>query len=110
MKIKINILGYCLLLWLLSMFMGCSPYGVVYHHTIRPLSTNMSQTPLATTRIDSRGDIKRFRYNVIDFSAGTNGIGDIARKQGLETIYFAELEKLSILGIWKQEFVRVYGE
>ncbi len=105
---KSNLRIYCCLL-LVTAMMGCHPYGAVFHHTISPLDLNMSQTPTGL-KANRRGDIKHFRYNLIDLSAGTNGIGDIARKQGMKTIYFAELEKLSILGIWKQEFVRVYGE
>ena len=40
----------------------------------------------------------------------SNGIGDIARKNGLEAIYFADLETFSILGIWSQYRVHVYGK
>ncbi|MGB3966979.1 MAG: hypothetical protein WBO45_09615 [Planctomycetota bacterium] len=39
----------------------------------------------------------------------SNGIGDIARKIDLAEIDFADLERLSILGIWTQEWVHVYG-
>ena len=37
------------------------------------------------------------------------GIGDIARQHGLEEVYFADLETLSILGYWEQQWVHIYG-
>lgn len=94
---------------LLVLLAGCSPYGYIYHHTIQPLDTNMTRTP-AVTSGPQEGDIKRFNYNVVDLSMGSNGIGEIARAQGMETIYFADVETLRILGIWTQTFVHVYGK
>ena len=34
----------------------------------------------------------------------------IAKENGIETIYYADLETLSILGIWNQYTVHVYGK
>lgn len=100
-------------LWLLAALMailtGCSPYGYVYHHTTQPLDTSMDQTPTMFGD-PQEGDIKHFSYNVVDLSIGSNGIGEIARTRGIETIYFADIETLRILGIWEQTFVHVYGK
>ena len=39
----------------------------------------------------------------------TNGIGEIGKENGLEEVYYADLETLSVLGIWTQRWVHVYG-
>ena len=40
----------------------------------------------------------------------SNAIGDIARANGMETLYFADQEWFSILGIWTSRKVILYGE
>jgi hypothetical protein len=37
-------------------------------------------------------------------------IGDVAKKAGMKEICFAELETLSVLRIWSQYTVHVYGK
>jgi hypothetical protein len=37
-------------------------------------------------------------------------IGDIAKKNGIQELYFADLETLRVLGIWNQYWVHVYGK
>lgn len=37
------------------------------------------------------------------------GIGCVAKANGLTELYYADLEKLSILGVWTQEWAHVYG-
>ena len=39
-----------------------------------------------------------------------NAIGDIARKNELKKVYFADKEIFNILGVWRMETVHVYGE
>lgn len=109
MKTRILQQTVCILLATLFFTLsGCSPYGYIFHHTTRPLDSNMNRTP-AMANNSPEGDIKHFSYNVIDIRVGKNGIGDIAREYGLTEIYFADIETLRILGIWEQEFVHVYG-
>lgn len=31
-------------------------------------------------------------------------------KVGIETVHYADLETLSVLGVWNQRWVHVYGE
>jgi hypothetical protein len=81
--------------------------GFIYTHKTSPLDLDLSQTPMAEKQCES--DIKHFHYYV-DIKWDTNAIGDIARKNGIETLYFADMETLSILGIWKQHTVHVYGK
>jgi hypothetical protein len=46
-------------------------------------------------------------YVQIDW--GSSGIADAAREQGMNQIYYADLETLSVLGIWTQRWAIVYG-
>jgi hypothetical protein len=48
--------------------------------------------------------------NTIDVMWSSNAIGDIAKKNGIETIYFADLEVRRILYIWNQYTVHIYGK
>ena len=41
----------------------------------------------------------------------SRAIADAARKAGLETVYFADMKQISILGgLWRQQIVCVSGE
>lgn len=55
------------------------------------------------------GNTKQFRYYV-DINWDSNGIGDIAKKAGFDKVYYADRTVLSIVGVWTQIFVTVYGE
>lgn len=114
--------SYCVVgLALLMTITGCAalspmsvprqmkPRGYIYQHIVRPLDTNMHRTP---TMVDSvrKGGTKHLSYDVVDIYWGSNGIGDIARKNGLTDIYAADVETLRILGIWTKETVHVYGK
>ena len=67
----------------------------------------MSQTPVNGN--NGQGDIKHISYYV-DVMWDSNAIGDIAKKHGIETIYYADIETLSVLTIWNQYTVHVYGK
>ena len=85
---------------------GCTT-ARVYHHVTLPLDVNFRDTPV--TDLNAGGNTKQFRYYV-DFNWDSNGIGDIAKKAGFKKVYYADRTVLSVLGIWKQVFVTVYGE
>ena len=100
----------CIYLFLMSgilLLASCTPYGLLYTHTKKPLDTNMSQTPVNDN--SGQGDIKHIRFYV-DVMWDSNAIGDIANKHGIETIYYVDIETLSILTIWNQYTVHVYGK
>ena len=99
-----KILCSCLLFLLPALsFTGC---GMIYTHITTPLDLNMDRTPIPV--VDDDGDIKHFRYYV-DIMWGSNAIGDIAKQNGFDEVYFADREFLSVLGIWEQETIHVYG-
>jgi hypothetical protein len=86
---------------------GCMT-GVLYTHTVRPLTTNMHDTPVVPGP-GVRSSLIQVRYSYLDVRAGNNGIGAIARQNGIAKVYYADVETLRIL-IYTQTFVRIYGE
>ncbi len=86
---------------------GCTPRGLLYTHIRTPLDINMSQTPADGKK--NHGDLKHFPFYV-DVMWDSNAIGDIAKQNGIETVYFADLETLRILIFWNQYTVHVYGQ
>jgi len=93
----------------ISVLAGCAR-GLLYTQTTQPLTTNFHDTPSGIgTRTRGEGDIKRLRY-YIEVWWDSNAIGEIAKANGIETIYYADIETLSVLGVWRQTFVNVYGK
>ncbi len=89
---------------------GC---GGIFTHVTIPLDINCSETPRGLTN-SVEGNIKHIHLEYsnidVDFMWDSNAIGDIAKRNKLEKIYFADMETLSILGIWNQYTVHIYGE
>lgn len=86
---------------------GCAgPIGLVYTHTFEPLSTDFHRTPAVGEQ--AAGDTKQIDYYVRVLWSG-NGIGEIAKQNGFETVHYADLETLRVLGVWTQEWAHVYG-
>ena len=87
--------------------------GCMYVHTIQPLTLNMDRTPVAS--VEKEGSLKLITfpplagsYQLVAWDSAA--IGDIARKQGMQEVYFADLETFSILRLWNQYTVHVYGK
>ena len=87
---------------------GCMR-GLVYTHVTRPLTTHFDRTPVADGFV-ADGDVKELRYNAyLRVLWDENSIGSIAKQAGFTQIYYADLETFSVLGIWTQYRVHVYG-
>ena len=86
--------------------------GVVYTRVKFPLTTDLNQTPAAVDT--GGGKIVRIKepFSGYGISAEfySNAIGEIAERHGLKTVYYADVERFSILGIWRHDEVIVYGE
>lgn len=82
--------------------------GLVFHHTVTPLTTNFQRSAADDGKMGA-GDTKHLKLSYIDVIVDSNGIGEVAKKKGLQQVDYADLERLSILGIWTQEWVHVYG-
>ena len=96
------------ILALVLVLTGCTS-GLIYTHITTPLDVNLNNTPVFTGRTGTaKGDTKRIRYYV-DIEWDSNAIGDIMKRAGLTEVYYADLETLSVLGIWTQRYVIVYG-
>jgi hypothetical protein len=88
---------------------GCLS-GYIYTHTVRPLTTDLHDTPVVPGP-GVRSSLVQVRYsNYIDVRVGNNGIGEIARQNGIARVYYADIEVFRILGIFTQTYVRIYGE
>ncbi len=90
---------------------GCTT-GLLYTHTVQPLTLDMHRTPV--TQTEKTGSIKmisipqsggEFRIAAWDDAA----IGDVAKKQGMQEVYSADVETFSILSIWNEYTIHVYG-
>lgn len=80
-------------------------------HTVIPLSTNFDNTPVSKTKPE-KSDVKHFfwPYPRVDLQWSHNAIGQIAKERGINRVYYADLESLSVLWIWNQYWVHVYGD
>ena len=85
---------------------GCG-IGLIYTHRTTPLTTDFHQTPVGTDTGD--GDVKTIRY-YLQVQWDENGIGEIAKRNGIDEIYYADLETLSVFGIWNRAYVRIHGK
>jgi hypothetical protein len=92
-----------------ALLSGCTA-GIIYTHTWQPLTLDMHTTKVVPT--SSEGDIKHLvlLYSQLSAAWDDASIGDIAKKKGLQELYFADLETFSILHIWNQYTVHVYGK
>lgn len=86
---------------------GCTA-GIIYTHTVEPLTLNHHATPVAGT--GSAGEIKHIQLPYVGIMWGDTSLGDIAREKGLHELYFADLEYLSVLTIWRQSTIHLYGK
>jgi hypothetical protein len=86
---------------------GCAS-GLIYTHTWQPLTLDMDSTGVVPT--SGAGDIKHIAIYMASVAWDSAAIGDIARKHGIHELSFADLETLSVLRIWNQYTVHVYGK
>lgn len=82
--------------------------GRLYTHVVEPLDVDYHDSRVEPHH-PSRGDIKRVTYSNLSVLWGTNGIGELGQRAGFTEVLYADLEVFSILGIWTQTWVHVYG-
>ena len=86
--------------------------GLVYTNVKLPLTRDLQSTPLPELPPGSDRIIEiKEPFSGLGLYArlNSNALGDIARQNGVETLYFADQEVFSILGIWKTQRVFLYG-
>jgi hypothetical protein len=86
--------------------LGCVT-GLIYSHVVVPLDVNLDRTPVREE--SSRESWNTLRY-YLQFDWGSDGIGDVAKRHGFKRIDYADLETLSVLGVWAQHWAVVYGQ
>jgi hypothetical protein len=87
--------------------------GLVYTNVKLPLTKDLKSTPMPEypPSSDRIIEIKEpFTGLGIYTRVSSNALGDIARQNGVDPLYFADQEVFSILGIWKTQRVFLYGE
>lgn len=95
------------LLAALLLLAGCSsPFALLYSRTTRPLTTNFAATPVAD---NLQGANIRTVSLYVDVEWGDNGLGAIAKENGIEEIYYADVQTVSLFRYFRQDYVRVYG-
>ena len=105
-----------LVLTVLAGLAGCGTgplIGMVYTNVKLPLTTDLNTTPVPSTPPDSDRIVEiKEPFTGIGMYArvSVNAIGEIALQNGLETLYFADQEVFSILGVYKTHRVFLYGE
>ena len=87
--------------------------GCIYTHTVQPLTLDMRHTPVGN--IEKEGTIKMIAFPPVFYSIplvawGSAAIGDVAREQGMKEVYFADVEIFSVLRVWNEYTVHVYGK
>jgi len=97
-------------LLLASALTGC---GLIYTHVTKPLDTNFTGQqiePLDGMSIHGRNSSKHLTVESLQVEWGDRGIGQLAKDFGLQKVYYADIETLSVLSIWRQRWIHIYGE
>jgi len=86
--------------------------GYLVTNTTVPYTLDLDNTPV--TAASGKSTIVRIREPFTNVGVYTelnsNAIGDIARENGLQKVYFADLETFSIFSIWRSHTLIIYGE
>lgn len=86
--------------------------GYIFTYTREPYTSDLKDTPVTTST--GRGKVIRVKEPFSGYGVSaefmSNAIGDIAKKQGMTQVYFADMEEFNILGIWRERRLHVYGE
>jgi hypothetical protein len=84
--------------------------GILYTHTVEPLSHHYTPIQVAKAENDSLGGTTELEFRYVAVIWGKNGIGEVAKQAGFQTIHYADIERKSILfGIWSRNIVHIYG-
>ena len=85
--------------------------GCLYVHTFQPLTQDMHRTPVSA--YEKTGTIRLITWplnNAPLVAWGSAAIGEVAKEQGMQEVYFADLEIFSVMRIWNEYTVHVYGK
>ena len=101
---------------ILVLLTGCASEvpvrGLIYTRLKYPLTWDLNATPMPPVKpYDAKIiEIKEpFSGLGVNARLNSNAIGEIAKAHGMKTLYFADQESFSILGIWTSHKVILYG-
>jgi len=84
--------------------------GILYTHKVEPLTHHYTPIQVAEADGNSSGHETELQFRYVAVAWGENAIGEVAKKAGFQTIYYADIERRSILfRIWSRNTVRIYG-
>ena len=92
---------------------GVITRGVIYTDTIQPLCTDARGTTVGSKRASGSSKRVEIPTTRVDIGAewDSRAIGDIAKANGITTVYSCETRRQSILfGLWRRDEVIIYGE
>jgi hypothetical protein len=81
--------------------------GLLYTHVTVPLDLDAEGAAMHDAH--GRQSVDMLALSVLRVAWGSAGIGSTAREHGFETIAYADLESLTVLGIWRQQYAVIYG-
>ncbi|MEW5733368.1 MAG: TRL domain-containing protein [Thermodesulfobacteriota bacterium] len=89
--------------------------GMIVKKVRRPLTVHLNNTPAPGPDAPlGKGKIIKIKEPFssvrVYVELNSTAIGDVARKNGMTTVYFADIETFSILGIWNTTTIYIYGE
>ena len=84
--------------------------GCLYVHTVEPFTTDMSRTPVGTIQKTGSVQVIAFPPNYQLVAWGKAAIGEVAKREAMNEVYFADLETFSILHVWNKYTLHVYGK
>ena len=115
-KARSGIVWFIVAMAMLVGLSGCGTgplVGLVYTNVKLPLTLDLKSTPMPAhlPGSDRIIEIKEpFTGLGMYARVNSNALGDIARQNGVDPLYFADQEVFSILGIWKTQRIFLYGE
>ncbi len=80
--------------------------GAVYQHIVVPVDVNLDNTAVYA------GEGRAATHHIsVDASVdwGDHSIGAAARRGGLDTVHYADLEVFSVLSVYRKETLHLYG-
>ena len=88
---------------------GLRGTGFLFTHVREPLMKNLHLTHVPNGN-RSQGTMMEVAVSGVRVNWSDNSIGSIAKAAGLKTLYYADIQRTSVLGIWRSQTVYLYGE
>jgi hypothetical protein len=91
---------------------GCTR-GFLYTDVVYPLTPNMQMTPARGDTAQAANYGVRIPFTRVPLSAqwSTDALGEAAKAQGIQEIYYADIQRFRVLGgLWQDSSLRIVGK